>query len=341
MITRRDVALRAGVSVTVVSRALTGHGYVKKSKRDAVLKAAYELGYQANPIALSLQRKRTNQILFYCKNLGNMYNIEMYRGMVQFATAHNHMVMMSGSLGNDKLRNLMVDGIIFVNEYDADYYTQENSNYIHLPIVAASTGIAIKPPAGVVYVESDVYAGMIALIRYLRKLGHSKIALATPYRLHISQPRHLAFCDEMACVYQEKLMDYVYSLEMDQYMPGSGEEDFKSEGEKVAEIYFNRRGDATAIICFNDEFALGMIQKLQQLRIYVPKDISIAGFDGVFVKRFWIPDLTTVEISPYYQGEECVRVLLRMLSGEDVPRITHISNNMTRIHTGETVNKLK
>ena len=63
-ITRKDVAEKAGVSVSVVSRALNNSGYVEKDKKLRILEAARKLGYVPNPVAMSLQQRRTRQIIF-------------------------------------------------------------------------------------------------------------------------------------------------------------------------------------------------------------------------------------------------------------------------------------
>lgn len=81
MVTRKDIAERAQVSVSVVSRALNNSGYVDAKKREQILKIADELGYHPSPVAMSLMTQRTKQILFYCKDMRNAFNIEVYRGM--------------------------------------------------------------------------------------------------------------------------------------------------------------------------------------------------------------------------------------------------------------------
>lgn len=68
-ITRKDVAEKAGVSVSVVSRVLNNSGYVDKEKKKKIIKIAEQLGYIPNPIAMALQTRRTYQIIFFCNDL--------------------------------------------------------------------------------------------------------------------------------------------------------------------------------------------------------------------------------------------------------------------------------
>lgn len=68
-VTRKDIAEKLGVSVSVVSRVINNSGYVSKEKREKVLKAAKEMGYVQNPVAMALQQNKTKQLLFFAKIL--------------------------------------------------------------------------------------------------------------------------------------------------------------------------------------------------------------------------------------------------------------------------------
>ena len=68
-VTRKDIAEKLGVSVSVVSRVINNSGYVSKEKREKVLKAAKEMGYVQNPVAMALQQNKTKQLLFFCEDL--------------------------------------------------------------------------------------------------------------------------------------------------------------------------------------------------------------------------------------------------------------------------------
>ena len=97
-VTRRDIAQRADTSVSVVSRALNNSGYVAKEKKERILKIAEELNYIPNPVAASLQARRVRQILFYCKNMENAFNIQLYQGMLEEAGARGYMVLFCGKI---------------------------------------------------------------------------------------------------------------------------------------------------------------------------------------------------------------------------------------------------
>ena len=92
-VTRKDIAEKLGVSVSVVSRVINNSGYVSKEKREKVLKAAKEMGYVQNPVAMALQQNKTKQLLFFCEDLTSTYYNQMYHGMVRAAKERGYHVL--------------------------------------------------------------------------------------------------------------------------------------------------------------------------------------------------------------------------------------------------------
>ena len=90
-VTRKDIAELCEVSISVVSRALNNSGYVEESKRKKIIATAERLGYVPQPVAMSLQERRTKQLLYYCKDLNNEYYLDMYRGMCQAANERGYL----------------------------------------------------------------------------------------------------------------------------------------------------------------------------------------------------------------------------------------------------------
>ena len=121
-VTRKDIAELCGVSISVVSRALNNSGYVEESKRRKIIETAEKLNYIPQPVAMSLQERRTKQLLYYCKDLSNEYYVDMYRGMCEAANKRGYLVTISGMMEFDRIKDTMVDGIIMPNEDMTSYY---------------------------------------------------------------------------------------------------------------------------------------------------------------------------------------------------------------------------
>lgn len=353
-VTRKDVAEKAGVSVSVVSRALNNSGYVREEKRKRILAAAEELGYYPNLVAMSLQKRRTRQILFFCEDLMNSYNIQMYQGMTRAARARGYMVVLNGSVDFSMLRETMVDGIIMPNERITEYYLDKIGKNYHLPVVTTSYGNSAYFPKAVPRVESDMYQVIDLAVAELRKKGHQRIALATPFGYPTADSRLLAWRAAMEPVLKNRLNQYLICLEKEQLEPdlkkrleqaeekehASGTErgyNYFVRGELLAGLMKRKQTDATAVICFNDELAAGFCSELRSLGVKVPEQLSVMGIDGSYVRQFTRPLLSTISIEPEEQGAQCAEVLMDLLEGKKIRYVTRIP---IRYLEGETVREL-
>ena len=343
MVTRKDIAQKAGVSVSVVSRALNNSGYVEENKRQLILQIAETLNYTPNPVAMSLQKQRTKQILFYCKDLNNAFNIELYEGMLEEAEKNGYIVVMNGKINFDRVRHLMIDGIILPNQQmTAEYLEMIGKNY-YLPVVAAAYGDNVFFPKAVPIVECDLLQGTKNALEYLRKKGHRKMAMVMPYDFNTNNTRGIAWKEFMEEELQDCLKDYFLAIsksglnndertlqfleersEDSMYIP----ESFFEKGLLAAEIFVERQLDATATLCFNDEMALGFAKRMKELGYKVPEDLSIMGIDGVATRKYMEPELTTLSLQPKVMGAKCVKALLAVLTGKNIKYVTHVPSKI-------------
>lgn len=354
MVTRKDVAEKAGVSVSVVSRALNNSGYVREDKKRRILAAAEELGYYPNIVAMSLQKRRTRQLLFFCEDLMNSYNIQMYQGMTRAARARGYMVVMNGSVDFSMIRRTMVDGIIMPNERITEYYLDRIGKNYHLPAVTTAYGNSVYFPKSVPRVESDMYQVIDLAVSEFRKKGHKKIALATPFGYSTADSRTLAWRAAMKPVLGNRMDQYLICLEKEELEPDlkkmlerqEAEEHARGtergynyfvRGELLARKMKRKQTDVTAVICFNDELAAGFCSELRSLGIQVPEQLSVMGIDGSYVRQFTRPLLSTISISPEEQGAQCAEVLMDLLEGKKIRYVTRIP---IRYLEGETVREL-
>ena len=348
-ITRKDIARQLGVSVSVVSRALNNSGYVDKEKKERILALASELHYTPNPVAMTLQQRKTRQIMFVCKDLHNSFNIDLYYGMLQVAEERGYMLLLNGKLDFTLLRETMVDGIILSNDYAAyDYDRRCGKNY-YLPAVTACFGNRFPMVKAIPAVEWNLYEGMQKIISYLRKKGHQKIALACSDLFIAEDPRTVAWISEMRNVLGNELPDYhlgVNSRDL-QTIPGTEvlgtvteralkqeEENFFEHGLLAARLFLERHLKASAIICFNDELGFGVLRGLQKAGLNVPQDISLASFDGCYRLSHTSPRLTSVTSRPEQMGHKLASTLINIIEGKPYHYVTRIPNHILE---GESV----
>lgn len=353
MATRADIAKQAGVSVSVVSRALNNSGYVSAEKKQRILQIAEELDYHPNPVAMSLMIQKTRQILFFCRELENAFNIELYEGMLELAHKQNYMVVVNGMLDFNSIRNTMVDGVILPNETVAAIYLDMVGKNYHLPAVTASFGDVVSFPKAIPYVECDLWEGGRMLVQYLWDKGHRKIAMIMPYGLDNKSARANAWKDFMKPVLGSQLPRYYFGIDkqglaydervmrfLEEQSDGSitVPEDFFGKGELAAEVFVERGTDATAAVCFNDEMAMGFCKRLRALGVRIPEDMSVVGFDATYARRYAEIQLTSLALNPKLQGMKCAEVLLDILNGNKNKHVTHIPLSILE---GNSVKELK
>lgn len=352
MITRKDIANKVGVSVSVVSRALNNSGYVDEEKKSKIIQVANELGYHPNPVAMSLQQKKTKQILFYSKDLNNFFNIELYEGMLDEAEKNGYIVLLNGRFNFDLIPRLMIDGIILPNTFIAHTYLQGTGKNYHLPVITAGYGEHHPYSRPIPIVETDMYEGMQKALEYLHLKGHRKIALITPYEFTSRQSRILAWQDYMRPELRSDLENYYFGinkidldndtrvlkfLEENSLDNLSVWESYYEKGILAADIFNERKIEATAVMCFNDEMALGFCNRISELGYHIPNDLSIMGVDGIPDGQRHVPKLATVEIQARKMGALCFKELLSIINGEKEHCISHIP---TRIIEGESVKQI-
>lgn len=354
MVTRKDIAKQAEVSISVVSRALNNSGYVEAEKKKKILKIAEELNYHPNPVAMSLMKRRTKQIMFYCKDLENAFNIELYEGMLEEAKKHDYMVVIHGNLDFESVRNMMVDGLILTNEEVTSRYLEDVGSRYYLPVVTAAYGTPLSFKKAVPMIECDLFEGCNMILQYLWNRNHRKIAMISPYEFKAPNSRTHAWREFMKYELDGRLAEYYFGIDRKSLadderiyqFPEEAQdsdrittsENYFEKGMLAAEIFLEQKCDATAVIAFNDEMALGFCKKMRQLGYQIPEKVSVMGFDGIFARRYADQLLTSLSLNPRQQGAKCVEVLMNMINEKKYKHITRIP---LKILEGETVRELR
>lgn len=353
-VTRKEVAAKAGVSVSAVSRALNNSGYIEKEKKQRIIKIANEMGYIPNPVAMALQQKKTYQLLFFCSDLTGTYFNQMYHGMARAAKKRGYQVFASMNEQDfSMVKKTMVDGVLFQAEDIAQVYGETTGRNYHIPSVTASFKPACayaKPMPSVIIDNNEI---VNVMIDYLMKKGHRKIGMAIPnnggyahdrfeyWKQRMTQEMGARCADYIIDVKNEREIhkDRIFSDLHDYHTESEGfvYYDLFESGYQAARLYRDAKYKPTAVICFNDDMAIGMVEGLKELGIKVPEEVSVMGIDGIYTRNHHTPRLTTMGIFPERQGEKCVNILIDMLEGEKYKYITYAPY---KILEGETVRSI-
>ncbi len=309
MVTIKDVAREAGVSVATISRVVNGSAAVKEETRRHVLGVAARLGYSPHGAARSLITSRTNTIGALLPDLHGEFFSEVIRS-IDHAAHHGgfHLLLSSSHDGEREIVTSFramrgrVDGLIVMSP-DLDARTAVHSFPDGFPVVL------LNCPADRAGYDSIVianYEGARAAVNHLLELGHRRIAMITGReRNHDAAERLRGFRDAM----REAGVTSDAAVEL------SG--DFAEEsGYRATRELLGARERPTAIFAANDSMAIGAISALREAGVRVPEDVAVVGFDDIPMARYMNPPLTTVHVDISALGTLATDRLLEQIHEE-------------------------
>ncbi|MEU3885340.1 LacI family DNA-binding transcriptional regulator [Streptomyces sp. NPDC029041] len=317
--TIRDVAERAGVSKSLVSLALRGSDQVRPEKRDAVLRAARELGYRPNAAARSLSEQRTlpqalgsaraggtpivGVLLNDLRNpwfvdLLDVLNSLLHANGLRMLLADARLNRRSGQDPADPLLDLRVDGLVVVGTLPDPAALGEVAGRI--PVVLA--GSREPAPPGVDVVSGDDERGARLAAEHLIGLGHRRIAHIAGYGA-VGELRRRSF---EATMRRHGLADQVVIEPSDMTEEG---------GYRTTVRLLGRPERPTAVFAVNDIAAIGALSAAGELGLRVPHDLSVVGYDNTGIARLRHVWLTTVDSTSHDIGRRAARCLLERFEG--------------------------
>jgi LacI family transcriptional regulator len=312
--TIRDIARLADVSTTTVSHVINNTRNVSEELSTRVHEAVQNLEYKPNAMARALRVQATLTIGLIIPDNSNPFFSEIALGAEDCAFRHGYSLFLCNSR-HDLARELTylatlnsysVDGLI-LSAVSGEYDQIGDLVGMGLPIVVVDRELTMPD---VDIIRSDHTQGARDATQHLVLLGHRRIGLITgPTDLRPSLDRIQG--------YEEILEEH--SIPNDPQLRFHG--DFQVEsGRKAARVLLEHSDPPTAIFACNDLMAIGTLQSLQEMGYRVPEDISLVGFDNIFITTLLNPPLTTVAQSAYLIGEMAVdRLMERMSRSEDIP----------------------
>lgn len=281
-----DVAAKAGVSLSTVSRVVSGRTPVSPKLREKVLAAVRELDYRPNAAAQALVSGRRSIVAVLARNTTRFGYAATLQGIEEAARAAGHVVMIAVIESDDPTEIAReVDLILsqplagaIVIEFDQVGVATLEALPPSLPVVAAAG--AQRRGSARSHAFLDDFAGGRQATEYLLSLGH-----ATVHHIAIPATR---LRSGRAWGWHQALKDAgipVPPIIHAEYSPTSG---YDAAQQVVDDP------TVTAILCGNDELAIGVARAYQERGRRIPQDVSIVGFDDQPFAEMWLPALTTV-----------------------------------------------
>lgn len=309
-VTIKDVALRAGVSISTVSRVLNQSCPVASDKAERVHEAARELGYMPNPNARSLLSRRTGGIGVILPYVSGEFWSALLNGIDAEAQRAGMFLLISTSHRSSSEFKKAVQGMY--KRVDGMLVMASNMTTRDVEDVAPSDSPVVfmnTPPSSdnAYSVGFDNFGGMYKLTKHLLAQGHRRIAfIKGDEGANDAEERLRGFREAMLEAgverYHQLILDGGFSPE---------------DGLRAANLAIQLDPKPSAIMASNDESALAVLAALRRHGIDVPGQIAVTGFDDLPSASYSAPSLTSASVPVSELGVLAVRILLERLEGSE------------------------
>lgn len=318
-VTIKDLAACLSLSVSTVSRALSGDRNIREQTRIRVQEAARQMGYAPNPAAKSMRSGRTGAVGVIVPEMESRYTVQVIRGIQKVLYPLGVRVIVADSdedpaMERENLRlmeRFQVDGIIFCQcSYKDNTELIKELKDNGLPLVSFG-----RIPHGLEVSEVlvDDYAKSFFVVEKMILSGCRRIChFAGPDNIYNSVERERGFRDVM-----EK-----YNLPCLVRYGGLGMEDGYTAVDRMVADGVETDG----IFAFNEAVGVGAMNHLRELGYRIPEDISVAAFSGTDLSKAVFPQLTTVEPPMFEMGRMAAQLLVERVKDPAAPRRSVVLN---------------
>lgn len=314
-VTMRDVARKANVSQSTVSRIISGVDSkvpISEETRQKVISTIQEMGYHPNQYARSLRGRKIHMIGMVIADIGNPFYHPMVRAVQDIALQNGYDVMIANSdhmrekemLFCESIVRRPVDGVIMIPYHltDADLDTLIERT----GVIISAVGNHIRHPDVDVTFADDFKASYDAVRWLIEVKGHRHIAMIHASRkFPVTVRRASAFYQAMEECHLTVPAEYV--IERD-WEVKTGQEGIKS--------LLSLPNPPSAVFCASDTIAIGALEMAESMGVRVPEDIAIMGFDNIPAASWVRPRLTTIAQYPEQMGTHLANALFERLRGD-------------------------
>ena len=316
MVSIKDVADIAGVSVATVSRTLAKPEKVAPATREKVMEAVQASGYVANVLASNFRRRKSQTIIVLVPDIANPFYSRIIQEIELLARERRYQILLGETQQDLELEQAygdlalqrMADGIISLGMHIPFRYRKSRKSpdpkWPPLVMACEYSGELAVPTIAI-----DNCKAAEDATQHLLDLGHRELAF-------IGGPRDFPLSID-------RLKGFRAALSRAKIKPNKGftlSGEFSLEfGAHAARTLLSQSKRPSAILCASDELAMGAMHAAHQLGLNVPGELSVIGFDDIEVAAYTNPPLTTVRQPMAELGRRAMKILLATLNNEPVP----------------------
>jgi LacI family transcriptional regulator len=305
--TLKDIAKHAGVSPATVSLVIRNSPLVAVDTRKRVQSSIDVLGYVYDRSAANLRSRSTHTIGLVVCEITNPFYAELTAGIDEVLDRRGFVAFLANTAESPsrqdrfiaRMREHRVDGLLLSPAEGTDPDLVDRVSRMGTPVVQILRRLGKRQAD---HVGADFRLGMTLAAEHLIRLGHKRIAF-------VGGGRRASPARDRAVAYRETLARYGLAVgPIVNCLPTR-----EAGALAVAQIFEGKRTDPTAVLCYNDICAFGVMLGLADRGLVVGRDVAVIGFDNIAEAALHRPALTTISIGARQIGEEAANLLLRRI----------------------------
>lgn len=333
-ITIKDIANICGVGVSTVSRAINNHPDINEETKNKILDTIKKYNYVPNNSARSLKISDSKTIVALVKGITNplfMKMIKVFEKDIQkkgYSLVLHHVDHLEDEVevAIEVEKEKRPKGIIFLGGYFT--HTKETLERIPVPFVLSTVSMTDKYSGYYSSISVDDIKESEKMVEYLISLGHKKIlTIAAP-----EEDESIGRLRQMG--YENALKKHKIKIDkkLIRYMDCTIDSYSMDNGYSVMKKALEENIDFTAVYAISDTLAIGACKALLEAGKRIPEDVSVAGFDGIEMSKYYNPTITTIQQPFEKMAEETIKMLFKLIESDDSD-----VENRTKLFDGELV----
>jgi DNA-binding LacI/PurR family transcriptional regulator len=332
----KDIARAADVSHSTVSRALSDSPLVSAETKARIRRLADDMGYSPDAQARSLVMGRTLTLGVVVTTITDPFIAEVVQGIESTAHNYGYSVILASSNSEpereiaavEMLRSKRVDGVIVTSSRVGALY-QGHLEQLDVPVVLVNSRSKQRWSYAYSINVDNRHGGCLAT-EHLLGLGHHRVAYVSGASEHSDDL-------ERQAGYRQALAETGIAFDPALVVPGTGR---AGAGERAFPALMAAVKPPTAVFCYNDMTAIGLLRAARQAGVSVPHDLAVVGFDDIPLATYVHPSLSTVAQPKPEMGELAVEMVLTLMEegdsgGGEVPNVVVQGQLVVRESSGD------
>lgn len=340
-ITIKDIARICGVGVSTVSRAINNHPDINPETKTMIMNTIKEYKYIPNNSARNLKRVDAKVIAVLIKGITNPFFTNVMRGLEREIKKKKYSMVLHQvddsenevSVALELIKEKRLRGIVFLGGYFS--HTEEELSQLHVPFVLSTIDVIGKVKKNIYSsVTVDDFAESYKMVSYLCDLGHKDIAIIT------TGDNDRSIGKLRLDGYKKALSDHGIPFRKQLLIPMEDSEPQYSLacGYHMMQRFLKKEIPCSAVFAISDELAIGASRAIMESGRKIPEDISIAGFDGIDIGKYYNPSITTIQQPIDEIARESIDILFHVIKDKGAHQ--HITFE-GKLIVGESTSKPK